>query len=258
MRLLSLSYRDGTCDDIIFSSEDSIEKACQETFDLLSITLGPEKKIPEFPSTLHTYGHYLPALCRHLGVTWACGKMQTALLFNPNIVTSVTRNCGVAAQCRRTRWYHFGSLRLVVATDTGVIAHSSSHLRIRQDCHFSDTEFNFLSIQNSLTCLIKNYSAFWRTVILNANVFENYEQIWPCSSHEGIWGGSRGTAPLILKLHARWIWVVNITPRTLYATERTTITTESEAGKNIKIYIKTAPTCFGSITIIRERIIWAC
>jgi len=25
--------------------------------------------------------------------------------------------------------------------------------------------------------------------------------------------------------------------------------------KNIKIYIKTAPTCFGSITIIRERII---
>jgi len=27
---------------------------------------------------------------------------------------------------------------------------------------------------------------------------------------------------------------------------------------NIKIYIKTAPTCFGSITIIRERIIRAC
>ena len=25
--------------------------------------------------------------------------------------------------------------------------------------------------------------------------------------------------------------------------------------KNIKIYIKTAPTCFGVITIIRERII---
>jgi len=25
--------------------------------------------------------------------------------------------------------------------------------------------------------------------------------------------------------------------------------------KNIKIYIETAPTCFGSITIIRERII---
>jgi len=25
--------------------------------------------------------------------------------------------------------------------------------------------------------------------------------------------------------------------------------------KNIKIYIKTAPTCFGSIAIIRERII---
>jgi len=25
--------------------------------------------------------------------------------------------------------------------------------------------------------------------------------------------------------------------------------------KNIKIYIKTAPTCFGAITIIRERII---
>jgi len=26
----------------------------------------------------------------------------------------------------------------------------------------------------------------------------------------------------------------------------------------MKIYIKTAPTCFCSITIIRERIIWAC
>jgi len=29
------------------------------------------------------------------------------------------------------------------------------------------------------------------------------------------------------------------------------------ALKEIKIYIKTAPTGFGSITIIRERIIWA-
>jgi hypothetical protein len=28
--------------------------------------------------------------------------------------------------------------------------------------------------------------------------------------------------------------------------------------KNIKIYIKTAPTCFSAITIIRERIISAC
>jgi len=28
--------------------------------------------------------------------------------------------------------------------------------------------------------------------------------------------------------------------------------------KNIKIYIKTVPTCFGAITIIRERLIWAC
>ena len=28
--------------------------------------------------------------------------------------------------------------------------------------------------------------------------------------------------------------------------------------KNIKIYIKTAPTCFGVITIIRERTIRAC
>jgi hypothetical protein len=28
--------------------------------------------------------------------------------------------------------------------------------------------------------------------------------------------------------------------------------------KNIKIYIKIAPTCFGSITIIREHILWAC
>jgi len=28
--------------------------------------------------------------------------------------------------------------------------------------------------------------------------------------------------------------------------------------KNIKIYIKTAPTCFGAVTIIREHIIQAC
>jgi len=28
--------------------------------------------------------------------------------------------------------------------------------------------------------------------------------------------------------------------------------------KNIKIYIKTARTCFGLITIIRELIIWSC
>ena len=28
--------------------------------------------------------------------------------------------------------------------------------------------------------------------------------------------------------------------------------------KNIKIYIKTFPTCFGAITTIRESIIWAC
>jgi len=27
---------------------------------------------------------------------------------------------------------------------------------------------------------------------------------------------------------------------------------------SIKIYIKTAPTCFGVITIIRERTIWTC
>jgi len=30
---------------------------------------------------------------------------------------------------------------------------------------------------------------------------------------------------------------------------------ESCFKKNIKIYIKTAPTCFGLITIIRERIV---
>ena len=41
MRILSLLYIDGTRNDTIFSSEDSVEKACQETFDLLSITLGP-------------------------------------------------------------------------------------------------------------------------------------------------------------------------------------------------------------------------
>jgi len=28
--------------------------------------------------------------------------------------------------------------------------------------------------------------------------------------------------------------------------------------RSIKIYIKTAPACFGVITIIRERAIWAC
>jgi len=28
--------------------------------------------------------------------------------------------------------------------------------------------------------------------------------------------------------------------------------------RSIKIYIKTAPTCFGVITIIRERTVWAC
>jgi hypothetical protein len=30
------------------------------------------------------------------------------------------------------------------------------------------------------------------------------------------------------------------------------------ALKNIKIYVKTAPTCFGLITVIREHIIWTC
>jgi len=28
--------------------------------------------------------------------------------------------------------------------------------------------------------------------------------------------------------------------------------------RNIKIYIKTAPTCFSAITIIKECTIWAC
>jgi len=28
--------------------------------------------------------------------------------------------------------------------------------------------------------------------------------------------------------------------------------------RNIKIYIQTAPTCFGVNTIIRERTVWAC
>jgi len=28
--------------------------------------------------------------------------------------------------------------------------------------------------------------------------------------------------------------------------------------RSIKVYIKTAPTCFGVITIIRERTLWAC
>jgi hypothetical protein len=37
-----------------------------------------------------------------------------------------------------------------------------------------------------------------------------------------------------------------------------TETQENLFKKNIKIYIKTAPTCFGAITIIRERLIRAC
>ena len=49
MRSLSLFYVDGSCDDITFSSEDSIEKVCQETFDLLSITLDQEKKNTRIP-----------------------------------------------------------------------------------------------------------------------------------------------------------------------------------------------------------------
>jgi hypothetical protein len=28
--------------------------------------------------------------------------------------------------------------------------------------------------------------------------------------------------------------------------------------RSIKIYMKTTPTCFGVITIIRERTVWAC
>jgi len=37
-----------------------------------------------------------------------------------------------------------------------------------------------------------------------------------------------------------------------------TDTQENCFKKNITIYIKTAPTCFGAVTIIREHIIWAC
>jgi hypothetical protein len=37
-----------------------------------------------------------------------------------------------------------------------------------------------------------------------------------------------------------------------------TDTQENCFKKNVKFYIKTAPTCFGAITIIRERIIRAC
>jgi len=33
---------------------------------------------------------------------------------------------------------------------------------------------------------------------------------------------------------------------------------EIDFKRSIKIYIETAPTCFGVITIIRERTIWAC
>jgi len=33
---------------------------------------------------------------------------------------------------------------------------------------------------------------------------------------------------------------------------------ENSFKRSMKIYIKTAPTCFGVITIIRERTIWAC
>jgi len=37
-----------------------------------------------------------------------------------------------------------------------------------------------------------------------------------------------------------------------------TDTQENCFKNNIKICIKTAPTCFDAITIIRKRIIWAC
>jgi len=37
-----------------------------------------------------------------------------------------------------------------------------------------------------------------------------------------------------------------------------TDTQENCFKRSIKIYIKTAPACFGVITIIRERTIWAC
>lgn len=97
-RSVTSVYRLEPANDTIFSSEYSIEKACQETFDLLSITLSPWK-ITKFPSTLHTFD-YLPSACRHLGVTSACGEMQIALLSNLNIA-SVTQHGVVVEQCRR-------------------------------------------------------------------------------------------------------------------------------------------------------------
>jgi hypothetical protein len=40
--------------------------------------------------------------------------------------------------------------------------------------------------------------------------------------------GSRGIAPLVLKLGARWRWVVNFTPRPLHDLERTPVHSEQE------------------------------
>jgi len=42
--------------------------------------------------------------------------------------------------------------------------------------------------------------------------------------------GSGGIAPLILKLGARWRWVVNFTPRPLHDLERTPVNIEQAAG----------------------------
>jgi hypothetical protein len=42
--------------------------------------------------------------------------------------------------------------------------------------------------------------------------------------------GSRGIAPLIFKLGARWSWVVNFTPRPFHDLERTPVHSEQEAG----------------------------
>ena len=52
-----------------------------------------------------------------------------------------------------------------------------------------------------------------------------------------------------------FFYEINILPSKSLFTNRYTI---ELLYKNIKIYIKTATTCFGLITIIRERIIWAC
>ena len=57
------------------------------------------------------------------------------------------------------------------------------------------------------------------------------------------------------------VWIVFDASRMKWIITHYQVFTPTDAQgfkESIKIYIKTAPTCFGVITIIRERTIWAC